>query len=517
MRERFTRRAVLGTLGVGAVGAVGAAAGAWSLTRSDQATVRQERPEASAYQQEDSRPAPHRARTGNGVFGGTARVADDRAQQIKGYTDATSVNRGGSITFYVTVNPAGPFDIAIRRLGYREVGASTSTETDVLLRSPRLTGVSQPAPTATPDTRTVTAAWSPSWTLRLPPQWPSGHYVAELTSQAGFQNYVPFVVRDDARRADFLLVAPYTTYQAYNQYPYDGRLGASLYHAWDARGRWQNEAQAATKVSFDRPYAESGLPTLFDIDRRLITWAERGGYDVSYATSVDLHTGQIDPTQYKGIVFTGHDEYWSTPMRAVAERAVASGVSLAFMAANSVYWHVRFEPSAESAVGERVMVCYKARRDPDAVGVDRTTLWRDLGLPEQRLVGAQYISMVNGRHPLVVSSPEHWFWAGCGVRAGTVIKDVVSGEADQVMHDVGMPEARWFATLASSPYPDTRHHTRTQNTTLHQTASGAYVFVAGTFGWCRALSDPSGIDPRVQRATANLFDRIKANPAGTLT
>src|SRR5438105_15828335 len=33
--------------------------------------------------------------------------ADDTANQIKGYASATSINKGGSLSFFVTVNPAG--------------------------------------------------------------------------------------------------------------------------------------------------------------------------------------------------------------------------------------------------------------------------------------------------------------------------------------------------------------------------------------------------------------------------
>ncbi len=505
MRRRFSRRAILGTLGAGAVGAAG---GAWNLASTDEG--RGHVAAAPSGEGEDGRPVAQAARQSDGVYGGGAtKVADDRSAQIKGFADAASVNLGGRITFHVSVAPAGRYDIEIHRLGHR-VGPNGTPMPDsqLITRSLTLDGVTQPKPTATPGARTVIAPWSPSWTLRVPTSWSSGHYLAVLTSAAGFRNHVPFVVRDDRREADFLIVAPYTTYQAYNQYPYDGRLGASLYHAWDARGRWQNEAGAATKVSFDRPYADSGLPMLFDIDRKLIAWAEGRGYDVAYATSLDLHAGRIDPSRHAALVFSGHDEYWSSAMRNVLDQAIATGVSVAFMAANSVYWHIRFEPSA-AGVADRVVVCYKERPDPDADVAGRTAQWREIGMPEQRLLGAQYISMVNGKHPLTVADAGHWFWAGTGARDGDKIKDIVSGEADQVMSGVSVPTSRWSATLAASPYPDTRRHTRTQNTTLYQSDAGGLVFVAGTFGWSNGLSD-TGADPRIMRATANLFDRMRS-------
>src|SRR6185312_4012677 len=44
--------------------------------------------------------------------------ADDVANQVKGYASATSVNVGGALTFYVTVNPSQTFNIDFYRLGY---------------------------------------------------------------------------------------------------------------------------------------------------------------------------------------------------------------------------------------------------------------------------------------------------------------------------------------------------------------------------------------------------------------
>src|SRR3989441_12185402 len=47
------------------------------------------------------------------IGGGSFRPADDVGKQIKGYASATSVNKGGSITFYVTVNPAQAYTMDV--------------------------------------------------------------------------------------------------------------------------------------------------------------------------------------------------------------------------------------------------------------------------------------------------------------------------------------------------------------------------------------------------------------------
>lgn len=62
--------------------------------------------------------------------------------------------------------------------------------------------------------------------------------------------------------------------------------------------------------------------------------------------------------------------------------------------------------------------------------------------------------------------------------------------------------------LAHSPYRDAGNTLRHQETSLYRAPSGALVFASGTFAWSPALDRPGHVDPRVQRATANLLDRI---------
>src|SRR5688572_14041449 len=46
------------------------------------------------------------------------RVANDSTGQIKGYASLTSVPKGGTITFYVSVNPIQTFTIDVYRIGW---------------------------------------------------------------------------------------------------------------------------------------------------------------------------------------------------------------------------------------------------------------------------------------------------------------------------------------------------------------------------------------------------------------
>ena len=341
-----------------------------------------------------------------------------------------------------------------------------------------------------------------------------------MTSAAGYRNYVPFVVRDD-RPAALLVVVPFTTYQAYNQFPLDRRLGKSLYYGYlpaavdSATGTHATVVsftQRAAHVSFDRPFDATGWPHRADEDQSFVFWAEHKGYDMTYATSLDLHSGRLDLSQYTGIVFSGHDEYWSEEMRRQATTAVAAGTSLAYMSANNVYWHVRCDPP--TAVGEvRSMYCYKTDPDPAPDASGATTQWRLIGpgsaRAEQGLLGVQYNGIVKTPCPLIVQGADHWMWKGTGLREGDRIAGLVGVEADGFTDSAPTPAGATQTLLSASPFIYTADDSvQIQNTSVCEMASGATVFVAATMNWTSALGKLHHVDHRVQGATANVFGRI---------
>ena len=431
------------------------------------------------------------------------RTADDVRRQIKGFAGESAVAPGEPIDFRITVDPPQEFTVDVYRIGhYGGDGASHVTA------SPRLSGIVQPAPLAAG--RTVSCHhWWQSWRLQIPSHWKTGAYVAVLTTADGYRSHVPFTVRDLTARADLLLLLPDVTWQAYNLYPEDGRTGASLYHAWDAGGRLLGEEQAATTVSFDRPYAGAGLPLHIGHAYDFMRFAERYGYDLAYADARDLHAGRIDPSLYRGLVFPGHDEYWSRPMRRRAEEARDGGTSLVFLSANTMYWQI--DLAASPAGGQdRLLTCRKRHGEhgPGEAPRGRTALWRDQGEPEQLLLGVQYAGRVPQPSPLVVRNASHWLWEATGAGEGDKIPGLVAGEADHYFPRAPLPESTERILLAHSPYDSGDGRRSHQETSLYRAPSGAYVFASGTFAWSPALDRPGHVDARVQRATANLLDRI---------
>ncbi|MDT0323183.1 N,N-dimethylformamidase beta subunit family domain-containing protein [Streptomyces millisiae] len=421
--------------------------------------------------------------------------ADDVACQIKGFVPDGAVAPGRPLDFRVTVNPTREFTIDIYRIGH-----FAGDGAQLLTHSPKLMGTRQPAPLIAG--RTVSCHhWWLSWRFQVPDDWQPGAHVAVLTTADGaHRSHVPFTVRDD-NPADLLLVLPDVTWQAYNLFPEDGRSGASLYHAWDAGGRLLGEHDAAVTVSFDRPYAGAGLPLHVGHAYDFIRWAERYGYDLAYATARDLHAGRVDPSRYRGLIFSGHDEYWSREMRTAVERARDAGTSLVFLSANTMYWQVGLGP-LPSGDPDRLLSCRKRQ------GPGRAVLWREQGQPEQLLLGIQYAGRVPRPHPLVVRNADHWLWEATGVTEGAELPGLVAGEADRYFPRTPLPESVSRVLLAHSPYRDDAGARRHQETSLYRAPSGAWVFASGTFAWSPALGRPGYLDPRIQKATANLLDRI---------
>lgn len=420
-------------------------------------------------------------------------IATDLGAQIKGYASETSVDAGQPITLFASVSPAQRLMIDIYRLGWYG-----GTGGRLMVSGAWLPGITQePCPT---EAGLRSCDWLPTMTFTVPTTWVSGIYLAVLTNEHHFQNAVQFVVRGDASTAPLLYVEPVTTYQAYNTWPQDG-TGRSLY--------------ATAKVSFDRPYANNGTGRSFlDFEQPFIAWLERAGYDVTYATSIDLHRqGAALLLPHRVMLTVGHDEYWTAGMKAAATTAVANGVSLAFFSANNIYWQARLE-SAPDGQSERVLVCYRyATLDPEPSPALKTVRWRDapVSQPELTMLGAEYTNVVGGRSAWVVAGDGSWVYRGTGLSNGQSIPDLVWGESDRPPPPTA-GTAPTAAVLSDSPFQTRYGGLDRSQAALHQAPSGAWVFNASTFGWSNAINPFGRPDPGVERMTANLLDRMSMAP-----
>ena len=438
--------------------------------------------------------------------------ANDTDLQIKGYASATSVNQGESIDFHVAVNPVQNFRIDIYRLGWYDGDGGR------LVKSiSSVTGETQPDLDIDADTGLISAPWNISHTLTIPTSWVSGIYLAKITNAAGFDNHIVFVVRDDNRQADLLYQQPVTTYQAYNSFPNDQTTGKSLYEFSSFGLPTLTGNKRAVRVSFNRPYSDGGSGLLFGWELEFIRWVEREGYDIAYSTNIDTHRAGSKLIDYRAFLSVGHDEYWSKEMYDAAEKARNEGVHLGFFGSNNVYWQIRLDP--ENGVPNRIVTSYK---DPQLDPINnpdlKTDLWRNVGRPEQTLIGIQFSTLndfttdgsANG--DFVVQNTYHWVYNGTGFADGDVVPKIIGYEIDTFFPNTPKPVGQGYTLLAESPFVDFANNVENAHASIYQAPKSAWVFATGSLSWNWALDRPGFVDTRIQKMAANVLDRfVNAN------
>jgi hypothetical protein len=278
------------------------------------------------------------------------------------------------------------------------------------------------------------------------------------------------------------------------------------------------------------------------------------------ATSQDLDADPDLLDGYRMSLHVGHDEYWSLGMREALDRSVAAGRHAAIFSGNTCFWQIRFEDD------RRAMTCFKYRADEDPVlgtGDERrlSGIWSDrrVGHPETSTIGLTFTRGGYSRYGLgaptasggyTVHRPDHWAFAGTGVRAGDEIgvRDaIVAYEVDGCAlafrdglpvptHEDGAPEGlEILATAPASLWSQDEQPTRYAHepgerehvaralfgdaSPEHIAALGeghavlgvverpgvGTVFNAGVIDWAFGLKHG---DPVVERITRNVLDRL---------
>jgi len=453
------------------------------------------------------------------------------SHEIEGYAETASLEPGETLRLHVsTVSPT--FTVDVYRMGwYGGAGAR------LVLEFRGMPGGARPIPKPRALDGLVECAWPVSCRVPIGPDWISGVYLARLTgSRDGKQSFVPFVVREPGRaagtrhRAPILIQCSINTWQAYNNWG-----GKSLYDFNSFGGR-------ATRVSFDRPYVSSpeagrgaGAGEYLSVSHAprpagweypFARWIEKEGYDVAYATSVDVHRNPALILGRKAFLIVGHDEYWSRAMRDNVEGARDHGVNLGIFASNVGYWQVRYEPSTMGAA-DRILFCAKEPdRDPvynTEADKDLTVRFRNLhpARPEVSLVGMMMSAEeVEGDFTPVPAALRHWVYQGTGIAAGRTssVPGLLGYEVDKSFATDptwGRYSPPGLTVLARAWVQPLKLKRLPTESTLYTARSGAIVFAAGTMQWSWGLDGwgtpglrTAGPHPDVQRITKNLLARF---------
>ncbi len=437
-----------------------------------------------------------------------------RCPWIEGYCSHTSLRAGDTLSVFVSTNPASAFVLDLYRLGYYQGKGGRH-----LLRLGPFPGKVQPDPNVGPE-RLRECRWEPAAKLTIPADWPSGVYLGKLTAEKDrLQSYVIFIVRDD-RPCDFLFQCSDTTWSAYNRWPDQW----SLYDDGHKQWYWG----PGVRVSWDRPYGKycqvvdaplsqgSGEFLLWEFP--LAFWMEKEGYDVSYVSNVDTHADGKGLLRAKGWLSVGHDEYWSRQMYKNVQAAIAAGVNVGFLSADTCIGLIPFFPST-SGVPNRVISRvgnFGPRMDEWAKEGAPEVLKLEQGPDQAALIGAGDVYPYTGGGDWTCIAAKHWLFAGTGMKDGDAIPGLVGWEWHggpaaipglQVVARGEVTSGNKKGTYAATIYPGPRDN---------------FVFNAATIWWSDGLSAPPGYqhpsaygakpkgpDPRVQKITANLLDRFR--------
>jgi hypothetical protein len=133
------------------------------------------------------------------------------------------------------------------------------------------------------------------------------------------------------------------------------------------------------------------------------------------------------------------------------------------------------------------------------------------------LVGAHSTGPVTGGADWACAAPDHWLFAGTGMKRGDSVPGLVGWEWRGDPAPIpGLEIVAEGPTWVSPGKPNGGHFTAT----IYPGPRGNVVFNAATIWWGDGLSappgymrpsvyvSPKGPDPRIQRITANLLERM---------
>lgn len=448
-----------------------------------------------------------------------------RSSIIEGYCSHTSVSAGEDLDIFISTDQPSTVSINIYRMGYYggKGGRYMTTLGPFTVRP-------QPTPPVG-EHRLRECKWRSAATLKIPDDWVSGVYLGKLSCKDHrYESYVIFVVRDN-RKADILVQTSDNTWQAYNKWP----DSYSLYDSDPPLRVWNS----TTWISCDRPYGwysqvvdqalSQGSGEFLLWEYPFCYWLEKQGYDVTYCSNADTHTNEAKLSRVKCFFSVGHDEYWSIEMYENIQSAIQNGLSVGFLAGDTVTAVIPM--SQLNSVGRPHRIIRRTGMFGGIPAEDRKLYeqmssgwgydllhehWERHGPSQAMLVGGRSTYPGNGSGDWIVQNERHWIFEGTGMKNGDSIPGLVGWE-----YASDPPKGvNGFEIVAAGEVMRGDNSTSSWAATIYPGPKRNWVFNAATIYWSLGLSQPPGFnylfshlgrphgpDERVQRITANFLKR----------
>ncbi len=369
----------------------------------------------------------------------------------------------------------------------------------------------------------------------------SGLYYLHAKTESGRFFSFPWVVAPAQPSADVAVLASTNTWNAYNNfggrsnYVNATRMPAApianarldmVRYTEGGFSEWGAPDSEYLPLSFERPEPGNHIPEdvvatdpiagrqtchLAPAEWRLLAWLEREKFGYDFYAEHQLHAGLVDLDAYKVLIISTHPEYWSAAMYDQVKTWVYErGGRLMYLGGNGINCEVEFLDDATlrfknyrgTGSGSVSFV------DPET-GEFRESRFHRTHESEANLLGVVTTEAgIMTSAPYRVIEPDHWAFAGTGLRAG----DTFGAESLHERCPGGASGHETDKISASTP-AHAVHLAKGLNAedggadiVTYETESGGAVFSVGSITWPACVL----VDPDVSRITANVLSRFLA-------
>ena len=341
----------------------------------------------------------------------------------------------------------------------------------------------------------------------------------------------PWVVAPATPSAQVAVVASTNTWNAYNNFGgrsnyinadhlparpvVNARLDMTRYQSAGVYNEWGRPDDAYLPLSFERPEPCNNVTRDAEVtgplagrqqchlapgEWRVLGWLEREGFAHDLYSEHHLHTGTLDLDAYRVLIISTHPEYWS---RAMYERVKAwvfeRGGRLMYLGGNGINCEVEFLD--DNTLHFKSYQPPPSAEDPYASRFGRTVE------SEANLLGVVFTDPgIMTAAPYTVAKPDHWAFAGTGLRAGDTFgqhsqhERIPGGASGHETDKVSPASPANTVILAQGRNPDEGG----AHMIIHEPSGSGAVFSVGSITYPATLL----VDDHISRITNNILTRF---------